>query len=205
MTFARSSPRCSPERSFAVSDDLYIGPTALAPGAPPTGDHLARKLLVPLAVVLVVLLLVFEVLFHTSRVDGDSMEPTLRSGDLLLVTKSYREPVRRDIVVFDVTGANNQPEGLIKRIVALPGDTIEVRQGIALVNGAVESLDSIRTNPRTDTSRPPSVVPEGHVYVLGDNRPVALDSRDLGPIALTSIRGRVVYVFAPITRLARVR
>ncbi len=192
--------RHSPALWFAVSDDLYIGPTLLEPGAPATGDRLARKLLIPLIVLLAAVILFFQILFDVSVVRGDSMEPTLRDGDRLLLTKSYREPAGRDIVVLEVIGESGEPEDLVKRVVALAGETVEVRKGIALINGVVEPADSVQTSDDDGTYSDPAVVPEGHVYVLGDNRPVSLDSRYLGPIRLQAVRGRVVYIFSPLTR-----
>jgi signal peptidase I len=188
-----------------VSDDLYLGPSVLEPGAPATGDHLARKLLIPLIVVLMLLLLIFQLLFDVTVVRGESMEPTLQDGDRLLLTKSYRQAAERDIVVFEVMGESGQPEDLVKRVVALPGETIEVRKGIALVNGVVEPASAVRTSDDDGTYSGPAAVPAGHVYVLGDNRPVALDSRDFGPISLQAVRGRVVYIFSPLTRMRSVR
>ncbi len=188
-----------------MSEDHYIGPSALEPGAPVSGDRLARILLIPLFVAFLAFLLIFYILFTTTSVNGESMLPTLRNGDKLLLTKSYPEPHHGDVIVFEVLDENNDEEGLIKRVVALPGDTVEIRQGIALVNGVVEGTRSMITSVSDSSYRPPVVVPPEHVYVLGDNRPIALDSRDLGPIPLGSVRGRVAYVFAPASRITRVR
>jgi len=185
-----------------VSDDLYTGPSVLAPGASDTGRRLAGKLLVPLSVLFFVVVLLFYVLFTAITVRGRSMEPTLLDGDRLLVTKGYDEPTPGDIVVFRTLDQANEEEDLVKRVVAVPGDTVEIRQGIALVNGVVETTRGIITSPYDPTYVSPAVVPAGHVFVLGDNRPIALDSRGLGPVPMSSIKGRAAYVFSPVTRLS---
>lgn len=188
-----------------MNEDLYIGPTALEPGARVSGDRIARVLFVPLLVALLVLLLVFYVVFAITKVDGDSMAPTLSNGDRLLLTRSYDEPHRGDVIAFNVLNVRDVEVGLIKRVVAVSGDRIEIRNGVAMVNGVTEDVSAIITSPEDQTSAPERVVPPGYIYVLGDNRPVALDSRDLGAIPLGSVRGRVAFVFAPITRMGRVR
>jgi signal peptidase I len=188
-----------------VSDAVHTAPEAQEPRAAGRGDRIARRLLIPLGLLFFVLVMLTQILFSTTAVRGDSMEPTLRSGDRLLVTKSYSLPARGDVVIFDTVGEGEEEEGLIKRVVAVEGDSVEIRRGIALVNDVTEPLDHVRTSEMDSTYREPMTVPKGHVYVLGDHRLVALDSRDLGPIPMESVRARVVYIFAPITRVRRIR
>jgi len=183
------------------SDDLYTGPTLLAPGASDRGRRIAGKLLVPLSVLFLSVILLFYVFFTAFTVRGESMEPTLLNGDKLLVTKSYDTPARGDVVVFETLDEQNREEDLVKRVVAIPGDTVEIRQGIAIVNGVVESTQDIETSPYDGTYVPPTKIAEGQIFVLGDNRPIALDSRQLGPVPVFSVKGRAVYVFAPIGRM----
>ncbi len=77
---------------------------------------------------------------------------------------------------------------------------MEIRDDIALVNGAVENVSQRTLERGTGTYRPPVQVPEGTVYVLGDNRPVSLDSRFIGVLPLAKVRGRVAFVFLPPNR-----
>jgi len=186
-----------------VSDELYTGPSVLAPGASDTGRRLAGKLLVPLSVLFFIVVLLFYVLFTAITVRGRSMEPALLDGDRIFLTKTYEKPRRGDIVVFKALDQANREEDLVKRVIAIPGDMIEIRQGIALVNGEVEKTRGILTSPYDATYVSPTVVPAGHVFVLGDNRPIALDSRGLGPVPTFSIKGKAVYVFSPVTRIRR--
>lgn len=181
-----------------MSDDLPVGPSLLEPGSPKRPDRYARMVLLPLLGILVLVLLVFYILFSFSRVGGDSMMPTLRPGERFLMTKTYRTPDTGDIVVFGRGEIPGESGGLIKRIVALPGDTILVTQGRATVNGVPEDISDVLVDPADSTVVGPLVVPDNTVFVMGDNRPVALDSRHIGPVSLSSIQGRVVFIWAPL-------
>lgn len=162
--------------------------------------HLARWIVIPLLAWLVVIVLVFYVFFSSAVVDGRSMTPTLLSGDYLLITRGYEAPRRGDVVVTHVDEEGRSVE-LVKRIIAIPGDTIEIRGDVAFVNGINEPFRGQFIDPRFAVSRPKVVVPEGYVYVLGDNRPGSEDSRFLGPVPVSGIAGRAVMVYAPLPRL----
>jgi signal peptidase I len=168
-----------------------------APGAAP-GDRIARWLLLPLVVVLVATIFIFFVFFQPIRVSGPSMLPGLHDSDLLLITKGYSNPVRGDIVVF-TEQERGQPIDVVKRVVGVPGDTVEMNGDVATVNGVPEPPHAIISGGAGPYEK--AAVPPGTVYVLGDNRPVSLDSRYRGPIPLSQMRGRVVFRFAPITRI----
>jgi len=190
-----------------MSDDLDIGPTALEPGprgTRHTGDHLARTILVPLVGALVLIVLVFYVFFSGAVVQGLSMWPTLSNGDYLLITHGDRSPRRGDIVLTRVIESSG-PVEVVKRVIALPGDTVEIRDDVAYVNGRPEPARGQIVVPRFSVSRPPLTVPAGRVYVMGDNRPVSEDSRNYGPVAESGIKGRALLVFAPIDRIKLVR
>lgn len=164
------------------------------------GDRIARNLLIPLVILLLTVVAVFYVFFDVSQVSGPSMVPTLLDGDRLLLTKGYTSPRHGDIVVF-VIDEQGKPTEIVKRVVGLPGDTIEVMGDNVLVNGKPEATP----HPvviRFDAPRiAPQTVPAGTVFVMGDNRPVSLDSRYIGPLALTTAHGRVAAIFAPVGRM----
>jgi signal peptidase I len=186
-----------------MSDELPIGPTVLEPGAKEPGHsshRLATWMLVPFTLWLVGILLVFYVFFTSVAVEGGSMAPTLRGGDRLLVTHGNPSPQRGDIVVAQVDD-DGVPVELVKRVIALPGDTVEILSDVAYVNGSPEPARGQVLNRRFTVSRPRITVPAGHVYVMGDNRPNSEDSRYLGPIPISGIMGKAVFVFAPIYRL----
>ena len=186
-----------------MSDDLYIGPTVLNPeprDPNKLSGLLARWILLPLLITLVVIVVVFYILFSSAVVSGPSMLPTLFNGDYLLVTHGDATPKRGDIVVTSVT-ENSTPVELVKRVVALPGDTVEIRQDVAYVNGVPEPARGQAIDPAYSVDRSPIVIPPGYIYVMGDNRPVSEDSRYLGPVPISGIKGRAAFVFAPINRI----
>jgi len=184
-----------------------MGPSALAPGAPnkPAGQRLARWLFWPLLFVLLIAILLLYVLFSPVRVIGSSMVPTLATEDRVLRTKSYGDPRRGDVVILDLAVEGAKEEDIVKRVIAVPGDTVEVRDDIALVNGQVEDTTRLVLVRGSGVYRRPLVVPEGTVYVMGDNRPDSLDSRFIGPLPIDRVLGRAVYVFSPVDRLGPVR
>ncbi len=132
-----------------------------------------------------------------------SMETTILVGDRVLAEKiSYRysEPSAGDIVVFnDPTERHPQ---LIKRVIAVGGEEIDIRDGHVFING--EQLDEpylhgLITDPGTEPM--PFLVPDGYVWVMGDNRPNSGDSRFIGPQPLTAIQGRAFVTYWPIDRI----
>ena len=136
-------------------------------------------------------------------VDGTSMATTLHDDDRVFVNKlSYRlhDPNRGDVVVLhQITGASERD--LIKRVIGLPGETIEVRNCQVFVDGrALDEpyLDEAATvTGQCGGDVAATSVPEEHVYVMGDNRAGSQDSRALGPIAEDDLVGRAFVVFWP--------
>ena len=149
-------------------------------------------------------------------VDGESMMPTLLDGDRMIVNKlSYLvgEPERFDIVVF------HAPEGkdYIKRVIGLPGDTVEYKEDTLYVNGErfeEPYLDEFKQQmfdgPLTESFTLESIaggqetVPEGHVFVMGDNRRESKDSRHIGFVSIDEIVGKTSFVYWPIEKMRNV-
>jgi signal peptidase I len=134
-------------------------------------------------------------------IPSESMAPTLRPGDHVLVDKlSYRlgDPTRGDLVVFRAPG-----DGAIavKRIVGLAGDRVGIADGVLAVNGHLQR-ESFVDYPHMDSVYfGPVVVPAGDVFVLGDNRADSRDSRDYGAVPRRSLIGRVLTTLWPLIRL----
>lgn len=136
-------------------------------------------------------------------VDGTSMTSTLHHHDRVFVNKlSYRlhDPNRGDVVVLhELDGASERD--LIKRVIALPGETIEMRNCEVLIDG--RRLDEPYLDPEVVTpgncggDLAPTPVPEDHVFVMGDNRGGSLDSRAIGPVDEDELVGRAFVVFWP--------
>jgi signal peptidase I len=194
------------EAEIAETDDwpVLAGPKPASPTE--KSSRLAARLLIPLAVVLVLLVGVFYVGFDFGSVDGASMLPNLLQVDGLLVTKGYSQPRRGDIVTLTITGQDGKPDQIVKRIVGIPGDRVEVRNDVAYVNGVAETGYKIYVDvPGRGDTIPEIIVPQGSVYVMGDNRPVSYDSRYIGPQPLSAVQGRVGAIYMPITRWRLVR
>ena len=154
------------------------------------------------AIVIAVLINLF--LAQATRVYGSSMEPNLHTDQRLVVEKvSYRlrKPHRGDVVVLRMP--ERGPELLIKRIVALPNETIEIRNGRVSIDGTV--LDEPYLSQRTSGTHGPLTVPEGHVFVMGDNRGASNDSRVFGPVSLERVVGRAWISYWPIEYLGVVQ
>ena len=170
----------------------------LSPGARAFFDWV-----VVVGVALLVAILVRTFLLAHFIVEGESMYSTLEPGDRVFVNKmSYRlhDPNRGDVVVLhEITGASERD--LIKRVIALPGDELEMENCVVRIDGQVLQepyLDpNIVTPGRCGQGITPTVVPDGHVFVMGDNRAGSHDSRALGTIPFEDLVGRAFVVFWP--------
>ena len=155
-----------------------------------------------LAVIISVFLNLFVV--QVTEVRQRSMEPTLFQSDRVLVSKvDYRVDTPRagDIVVFNPTTDTSIP--FVKRIVAVAGDKVEVRDGLLYVNGERSQYPEARgaTNPQSPQVRYPYTVPAGQFFALGDNREASSDSRSFGAQPYDRIIGKVILRFWPLDRL----
>ena len=145
----------------------------------------------------VIALVINLFLAQATQVLGQSMEPNLHSTQRVVVEKvTYRflhGPRRGDIVVID---SPEQQEMLIKRVVGLPGETIEVRDGNVTIDG--QPLDEHwATNPGGGNYGP-LTIPPLHVFVMGDNRGASNDSRNFGPVAIEHIVGHAWFSYWPL-------
>lgn len=153
---------------------------------------------VTIAAAVLIAFVIRTFLFEPVRVDGGSMLETLQDGEIMFVTKyDYlaSDPERFDVVIchYPNRGATN----FVKRVVGLPGDTVEIRDGYLYVNGELYEEDYIDHRPYADFAA--YTVPEGYYFVMGDNRANSHDSRadDVGPITRDQIVGHVRSVLFP--------
>jgi signal peptidase I len=141
---------------------------------------------------------------QATRVEGQSMEPNLHTDQRLVVEKvSYRfhGPQRFDVVVLEMPSQGD--ELLIKRVIGLPGETVEIKDGHVYIND--EQLQESFTDEMTQPGRYGEVtVPPLHVYVLGDNRDRSNDSRSFGPVPIKSVVGRAWLSYWPLERVGLV-
>ena len=136
---------------------------------------------------------------EASVVDGPSMQPNLYGGYRVVAEKiSYHlhPPRRGDVVIAERPGNEGS---LIKRVVALPGETVEVRGGHVLING--QRIEEPWVRNFGGPNHPPTVVPADHVFILGDNRVNSRDSRAIGPVPVEMIKGRVVLIYWPLDEI----
>jgi signal peptidase I len=159
------------------------------------------RTVVSLSAQLVVLLLIAAAFFmRTSPVDGLSMEPRVHAGEIVLInTLAYRfGSVRRgDVVAFRHDAPTT--ETYIKRVVGLPGERIDVREGVVTIDG--RALPEPYVQFRDKRNAPPVVVPEHAYYVLGDNRSDSDDSRNWGVVHDTDMVGKALIGIWPPRRL----
>ncbi len=135
----------------------------------------------------IILFLVINAVSARIRVDGFSMEPTLQSGEFVVVNKlAYRfaEPARGDVVVFHFP--RNPDQEYIKRVIGLPGDRISVADGTVFINGFPLDEPYVKSPPAYENEW---VVSESGLFVLGDNRNNSSDSHNWGEVPLELIVG----------------
>lgn len=173
----------------------------LTAGEKKIGETLDWLIHIAIAIVVGVLIVMF--VGQRTIVYDISMEPTLVEGDNLLVEKlgfRFGWLQRGDIIVFKSPEADRQ---LIKRLVAVEGDKVEIKDGKVYVNGEL-SLIGLPVEPETPSGDNPEftnlTVPEGFVYALGDNRPFSMDSTEFGPIDEKWITGRAIFRFFPFSK-----
>lgn len=136
-------------------------------------------------------------LFETTLVYGPSMLSTLHERDRVIINKlvyHFYSPTRGDIVVFK--NPNNNKENYVKRVIGIPGDTIKIVDEKVYVND--ELLDEPYLSEPTEREFPKTKVPEGTIFVMGDNRNKSQDSRAIGPIPIDNIIGKAQLRIWPL-------
>lgn len=152
-----------------------------------------------LVMAIVIVVLLRTLVFTLIRVDGNSMKNTLLDGDRLYVsvlTPRITGYERGDIVICTYPGADHQ---CVKRILGLPGETVEIVKGNVYIDGVLIEEDYL--DYHASYSREALTLGEGEYYVLGDNRPISRDSHsnDVGPV--TRLHGKVRFIFWPLNRI----
>lgn len=220
--YGKSGDRYAPVLSDP--DNHYEVPsiTTTSPDRKQRRGGILREI-VETALIALVIFFGVRMLVLNFRVDGSSMFPNLHDGDMLLVNRNayesfdlytlidwlpgvdhadakewqpFADPKRGDIIVFDPPVSSSKP--YIKRIIGLPGETVEIRDGNVYIDG--ELLEESYIEPGiTDCTREctPWEIPEGQVFVMGDNRQNSSDSRVFGPIDIDSILGRAWVIYWP--------
>ncbi len=176
--------------------------TGRSPEKPDRAPRKGGGLLEFLVILLVAFALVFGVvrpfILEAFYIPSESMNPTLEIGDRVFVNKfvyRFSEPERGDIIVFRSAEGGN--EDLIKRVVGLPGDNVEVRDGVLFVNGEHREEPYLNRQFPDSGFYGPTTVPPNHLFMMGDNRANSRDSRFFGPIPYENIEGEAFVSFWP--------
>lgn len=165
-----------------------------------------------IAIALVLVILIRWLLFKPFIVDGPSMQPNFHTGERVIVNEilyDIRSPQRGEVIVFHVP---SEGRDFIKRVIAVAGDTVKVEGDVVTVNGEVvnetyiqDAIDAAHSNNALYNNKDfpnekftDGTVPEGHVFVMGDNRSDSTDSRMIGYVPLGDIVGRADLIFWPI-------
>jgi len=154
-----------------------------------------RDLLIAIGLALVIIVF----LYQPVKVEGTSMAPLLSDQERIFINKFvYRfEPIqRRDVVVFWYP--LDRSKSFIKRVIGLPGESVEIRQGIVYVNGRAIDEPYVPVQYEDMSDFGPVRVPEDKYFVMGDHRISSNDSRVFGPVESKYIYGRAVFAYWPV-------
>jgi signal peptidase I len=188
------------------STDQNQPPTPSVPETPapaPAASHSLRNevriwtrdLLIAIGLALVIIVF----LYQPVKVEGTSMAPLLSDQERIFINKFvYRfEPIERgDVVVFWYP--LDRSKSFIKRVIGLPGEKVEIRQGIVYVNGHAIQEPYVPPQYEDISDFGPIRVPRGSYFVMGDHRISSNDSRVFGPVASKYIYGRAVFAYWPV-------
>jgi signal peptidase I len=159
-----------------------------------------------LVVSVVVSAFIIIFLYQPVRVEGTSMLPRLEDQDRLFINKlAYRvgNIQRGDVVVF--LYPHDHEKSYIKRVIALPGDTLRIDHGQVYVNGKQIAEPYVPARFEDDRSQPAMAVPSHEYFVMGDHRSISSDSRDFGPVDRDLIYGKAAFVYWPMDQAGVVR
>lgn len=174
--------------------------------------HLVREVLETIVPAVLIALLINLFMAQATRVHGQSMEPNLHTNQRLVVEKlSYNRYLRQyfgfngpqhgNVVVIRLPTQNN--ELLIKRVIGLPGDVVEIRNGQVFVNS--QPVNEPYLAGATAGTYGPTTVPPLNIFVLGDNRNFSNDSRNFGTVPLKNVVGRAWFSYWPVDQVGFVR
>lgn len=159
-----------------------------------------REIIETLVIALILAFLVRTFVFESFQVSGKSMQPTLYTGDRVLVNKLafvLGKPKTGEIIVF--RSPVNPSQDWIKRVIGVPGDTVSIKNDVVYINGKRYPEPFLKY--RTSRNVAPVHVPPGYLWVLGDNRPVSYDSRYFGLLNENRVKGQAFVVWWPLSSI----
>src|SRR5579862_309706 len=183
-----------------------VNPTPPARSGPALFSALSWIRDLAFSVLIAIILIVF--IYQPVKVEGTSMMPTLTNEERIFISKfTYNFGIgaieRGDMVVFWYPG--DLSKSYIKRVIGLPGDTIEIDRGQVIVNGRELEESYVPPDYRDHTSYASRTVPPDDYFVLGDHRSSSNDSRNWGYVDRKYIYGKAVFVYWPLSKIGRLR
>jgi signal peptidase I len=164
--------------------------------------HELRNWTRDLAVALGLAIVVMIFLYQPVKVEGNSMNPLLSDQERIFINKFiyHFEPIDRgDVVVFWYP--LDRSKSFIKRVVGLPGETIQIRKGDVYIDGRELSDQYVPPNYLDGSNYPPLKIPRGEYFVMGDHRDSSNDSRVFGPVPRSLIYGKAVFAYWPVDHI----
>lgn len=156
------------------------------------------KSIIPYIGVILIVLFIKQFIVSPILVRGDSMDSTLKDGDFMILDKlKYRF---KDINRFDIVVVKTSKSYIIKRVIALPGETIEYKDNKLYINGEYIEEDFLKEGVYTKDYKFERALNDDEYFVLGDNRMVSKDSRIIGPVTKKDIDGKALFTLFPFTR-----
>ena len=165
------------------------------------------KELISYVIIVLVVVLIRTFIATPVIVSGSSMDPTLKNGQLLILNKLAKKYTRDDIVVIDAK-INGKKERIVKRIIGLPGETLEYKNGFLYIDGKRTHDDFVNITRdftlKNVTGK--SKIPDGYYFVMGDNRTNSLDSRDsrVGLVKKSNIIGKPMLRIWPLNKIGTI-
>lgn len=155
---------------------------------------------VPYIIIILIIILIKTYIFSPIIVNGDSMDSTLKDGDVMILNKYeyYTKKIER----FDIVVIKYQGRYIIKRVIGLPGDKIKIKDNVLYINEKAYAEEYLDKNTSTDDFEV-SKIADGYYFVLGDNREVSLDSRSIGLVKKSDIKGKATYTLFPFDRFGK--
>lgn len=150
-------------------------------------------------VLVFVVTVLFDIAIPRSLVEGRSMQPTFQDGNRLIISRvhyMFDDPTYGDVIVFNSMREREVGVMLIKRVIGLPGDTVEIRNQQVYINGEPTSTDYTFEDCMTCSDRTVTLGPD-EFFVMGDNRNHSTDSRIFGPVTRDHIVGQVLFRYWP--------
>lgn len=174
-------------------------------------EKIKKEIISWLKTISVSMLLAFSItlFIKPTIVNGESMYPTLNNNEYLILNKlSYikQAPKRGDILVFKtdlIDNKTNKKKDLVKRVIALPGEHIVIKDGEVFIDGKKlneDYLHGVNTDGNIDM-----IVPQNHIFTMGDNRPKSGDSREIGAINIDDVIGKVDIILYPFNKIGTVK